>query len=162
MLGAASIPSDIKSGDRIGIIATAQSKFDHQCIGHTTDGDDCNNQPESGPALSSLLQVPQLNFNYGDSLWPLYSMYCKIAQEDDNKITECCQKDADGTLIFMSPYVNILSDCTHKQENTDGFVHYHCWCIAYGLYPGPQAKSTRYICLLLGKYLSTFCQHQFV
>jgi len=33
-------------------------------------------------------------------------MYCKIAQEDDNKITERCQKDTDGTLVFVSPRVN--------------------------------------------------------
>ena len=33
-------------------------------------------------------------------------MYCKVAQEDDNKITERCQKDTDGTLVFVSPRVN--------------------------------------------------------
>ena len=33
-------------------------------------------------------------------------MYCKVAQEDDNKITERCQKDTDGTLVFVSPRVD--------------------------------------------------------
>ena len=112
MPGAPSIPSDIESGDRIGIVTTARSKFDHQCVGCTTDGDDRNNQLQSEPASSPLLQVPQPNFNYGDSSWSLYSMYCKIAQEDDNKITERCQKDADGTLVFVSPHVNRSCDCT--------------------------------------------------
>ena len=51
-------------------------------------------------------QSPQENFDYGDSSWPLYSMYCKVAQEDDNKITERCQKDTDGTLVFVSLRVN--------------------------------------------------------
>ena len=33
-------------------------------------------------------------------------MYSKIADNDDNKMLENCQKDADGTLIFVSPYVS--------------------------------------------------------
>ena len=44
--------------------------------------------------------------DYGDSSWPLYSMYSKITDGDDNKMVEYCQKDADGTLIFVSPYVS--------------------------------------------------------
>ncbi|KAH9986342.1 hypothetical protein BJV74DRAFT_796830 [Russula compacta] len=39
-------------------------------------------------------------FDYGDSSWPLFSMYTQIAQEEDNKMAECYQKDADATLIF--------------------------------------------------------------
>ena len=33
-------------------------------------------------------------------------MYSKITADDDNKIVEICQKDADGTLIFVSSYVH--------------------------------------------------------
>ena len=33
-------------------------------------------------------------------------MYSKITDGDDNKMVEYCQKDADGTLIFVSPYVS--------------------------------------------------------
>ncbi len=29
-------------------------------------------------------------------------MYSKIAQEEDNKVAERCQKGADATLIFVS------------------------------------------------------------
>ena len=31
-------------------------------------------------------------------------MYSKIAGDEDNKMVERCQKDADGTLIFVSPH----------------------------------------------------------
>ena len=32
-------------------------------------------------------------------------MYVKMAEEEDNKMTERWQKDADGILIFVSPYI---------------------------------------------------------
>ena len=33
-------------------------------------------------------------------------MYFKIAEEEDNEVVERCQRDADGTLIFVSPHVS--------------------------------------------------------
>jgi len=56
--------------------------------------------------MSRPSQAPQEEFDYGDSSWPLYSTYCKIVQEDDNNITERCQKDTDGTLVFVRPHLN--------------------------------------------------------
>ena len=41
--------------------------------------------------------------DYGDSSWPLYSMYSKIAQQDDNRLAENCQRDTSGTMVFVSP-----------------------------------------------------------
>ncbi|KAH9978279.1 hypothetical protein BJV74DRAFT_141939 [Russula compacta] len=38
--------------------------------------------------------------NIGDSSWPIFSMYSKIAEEEDNKMTDRWTKDADGILIF--------------------------------------------------------------
>lgn len=46
--------------------------------------------------------------NYGDSSWPLYSMYSKIAQQDDNRLAERCQRDTNGTMVFVSPHVKLL------------------------------------------------------
>ena len=40
-----------------------------------------------------------------DSSWPLYAMYSKIAQEEDNNDAERRQKDADGILVFVSPHI---------------------------------------------------------
>src|SRR6266851_4807653 len=45
---------------------------------------------------------PQGESNFGDSSGPLFSLYSKIAEEDDNKMTDRRQKDADGILIFVS------------------------------------------------------------
>jgi hypothetical protein len=46
--------------------------------------------------------------DYGDSSWPLYSIYSKIAQQDDNRLVDRCQKDTNGTMVFVSPRVNLL------------------------------------------------------
>jgi hypothetical protein len=44
--------------------------------------------------------------DYGDSSMPLYFMYSKIAEEEDSKIVENCHREADGTLIFVSPQIS--------------------------------------------------------
>ena len=43
----------------------------------------------------------------GDSSGSLFTIYSKAAEEEDNKMVERWQKDADGILIFVSPLVNI-------------------------------------------------------
>ena len=47
-------------------------------------------------------QPPQLESNFGDSSEPLFSMYTKAAEDEDNKMVERWQRDADGILIFVS------------------------------------------------------------
>ena len=44
--------------------------------------------------------------DYSDSSWPLYSMYSNIAEDEDDKMAERCQKDKDGTLIFVSSHIS--------------------------------------------------------
>jgi hypothetical protein len=45
--------------------------------------------------------------NLGDSSGPLFSIYSKVAEEEDNKMVERWQKDADRIIIFVSPGVHI-------------------------------------------------------
>ena len=40
--------------------------------------------------------------NFGDSSGPLFSIYSKVAEEEDLKMVDRWQKDADGILIFVS------------------------------------------------------------
>jgi hypothetical protein len=44
----------------------------------------------------------QANMNFTDSSGPLFNMYIKMTEEEDNKLTHRWQKDADGILIFVS------------------------------------------------------------
>jgi hypothetical protein len=66
-----------------------------------TDGHRAN--PQSTPN-----QPPRGESNFGDSSGPLFSIYSKAAEEEDNKMVERWQKDADGILIFVSPWVDIF------------------------------------------------------
>ena len=45
--------------------------------------------------------------NFGDSSGPLFSIYSKAAEDEDTKMVERWQKDADGILIFVSPRVGM-------------------------------------------------------
>jgi hypothetical protein len=39
--------------------------------------------------------------NFGDSSWPFFAMYSNISDEEDNKLAERWQKDAEGIIIFV-------------------------------------------------------------
>ena len=61
---------------------------------------------QSQPIQISPLESYQREINYGDRSWPLYAMYSRVTQEDDNKMAERYQKAADGVLVFVSPHFN--------------------------------------------------------
>jgi hypothetical protein len=95
---------DIESGGRIGIVATSLP-FPCEIWSPTRVVNGHCNQLDSQSVTGQPSQAPQEASDYGDSSWSLYSIYCKIVQEDDNNITKCCQKDTDGTLIFVGPHL---------------------------------------------------------
>jgi hypothetical protein len=41
------------------------------------------------------------DLGHGDSSGPLFTMYSKLAVEEDNKMAERWQKDAEGIIIFV-------------------------------------------------------------
>ena len=43
--------------------------------------------------------------DFSDSSWPIFFMYSKVIEEEDNQIIEAAQKDGDGILIFGSPRI---------------------------------------------------------
>ena len=56
------------------------------------------------PLLAQFVTQPsQGESNFGDSSGPLFTMYSKIAEEEDNKMAERWQEDADGIIIFVHP-----------------------------------------------------------
>jgi hypothetical protein len=70
--------------------------------------DDRHEQPQAVTVQNQPLRPPQGESNFGDSSGPLFSLYSKITEEEDNKMTDRWQKDADGILIFVSGLVAIL------------------------------------------------------
>jgi len=74
----------------------------HFISSHTFIVNDHEDEPRSGGNHPSFGQP-----NFWDSSTPLFSMYSKIAEEEDNKMAERWRRDADVILIFVSPRVSI-------------------------------------------------------
>jgi hypothetical protein len=84
----------------IGYASSMHTEIDLEAIGPPSH--------QFQPTPDEPNQVPKsstTDTKHGDSSWPLYAMYSKIVQEEDNKIAELHQKSADGILIFVSPRV---------------------------------------------------------
>jgi hypothetical protein len=62
--------------------------------------------PPGQPAQNQPLQG-QANFSDGSD--PLFNMYVKMTEDEDNKMAHRWQKDADGILIFVSPYIELYA-----------------------------------------------------
>jgi hypothetical protein len=88
-------------------------------------------------------------------------MYREIAGEEDDKMAERWQKDADGILIFVSSHLT-FDITSHIKSNLDWFV-LCCNCsIGLGDRPRPQTKLTGYIRILSREYLSTSRRSQHI
>jgi hypothetical protein len=98
-----------------------------------TDGP--HDHPESTPN-----QRLQGESNFGDSSGPFFSIYSKAAEDEDNKMVERWQKDADGILIFVSSRVAIHISCRINRNALDWFVLCCGRCATCRNRPGPQAK----------------------
>jgi hypothetical protein len=85
--------------------------------------------------------------NFGDSSGPLFSLYSKIAEEEDNKMTDRWQKDADGILIFVSNRLAILIP-TYTNCTIDGSIFCCRCCATCSVRPRSQAKFTGYFRIL--------------
>ena len=87
---------DLERGRNQGALyfASVLSKFTDL---HKIDGG------QTRPAPNEESKEP----SFGDSSGPFFSIYSKAAEEEDNKMVERWQKDADGILIFVSSSVGI-------------------------------------------------------
>ena len=105
-----------------------------------------NQQPQPSEGASSG--------SFGDSSGPLFSIYSKAAEEEDNKMVERWQRDADGILIFVSPRIDIRLSL-HMSWNT---VDRSIFCISRSIAccdsPGLEAKQSGYLLILPWEHLS--------
>jgi hypothetical protein len=105
-------------------------------------------------ALNYPSQPPQGESNFGDSSGPLFSIYSKIAEKEDNQMTDRWQKDADGILIFVSLCLAIFIIMHINWNTVDWFILCRSCRITRCVRPGPQAEFTKYIHILSSEYLS--------
>jgi hypothetical protein len=64
-------------------------------------------QTLGGPSIlqSAQNQTSQGESGIADSSDPLFSMYNKMAEEEDKKMAKSWKADADGILVFVSPNI---------------------------------------------------------
>jgi hypothetical protein len=97
-------------------------------------------------------QPSQEESNFWDSSGPLFNIYSKAAEEEDKKMVERWQKDADGILIFVSPRVDIRLFLHINWDTIDRSI----LCLSRWppccYHPGPEAKQSGYLRILS-------CQH---
>jgi hypothetical protein len=73
------------------------------------DGHLDQHQSTPNQSLQSSLDESDIEYEepiFRDSSWPLYSMYSNIAEDEITKMVERCQRETDGTLVFVSSHVN--------------------------------------------------------
>jgi hypothetical protein len=92
--------------------------------------------------------------NFGDSSGPLFSIYSKAAEDEDNKMVERWQKDADGILIFVSPRVGIHLSLHINWSTIDWSVLCRSRYAPFRDRPGPEAKQSGYLLILSWEHLS--------
>jgi hypothetical protein len=80
-------------------------------------------------------------------------MYSKASEEEDNKMAESWQKDADGILIFVSPHVGFRISLCVKQELVDRFILSLRRCLPFRDHPRPEAKQSGYLSVLSWEHL---------
>ena len=89
--------------------------------------------------VTTLNQPLQGESNFGDSSGPLFSIYSKAAEGEDNKMVERWQKDADGILIFVSLRVNIRPSLHINWNTIDRSILCRSRCTPYRNSPGSEA-----------------------
>ena len=109
-------------------------------------------QPEVAQAQS--LQPRQEEPHFCDNSWPLYSMYSKFAQEEDGKVTERCQRNADGMLVFVSPHEYFRVAAYTNLRNIGRSILSDRRHINYPHFPRSETKSAGCLCVLSREYLS--------
>jgi hypothetical protein len=111
-----------------------------------TDGH--RDSPQSAPN-----QPLQGESNFGDSSGKLFSIYSNVAEDEDNKMVERWQKDADGILIFVSTCVVIYDLLCINWNTIDRFI-LCCRCRTPSCdRPGPEAEQSGYLCILSWEHL---------
>jgi hypothetical protein len=137
--------ADVEKGTSSGMYAAARpcdlapTNFTHQEDGHL-------DQPLS-----------QEGCRFGNSSGPLFSMYSKIVEKDDNALAERWQKDADGIIIFVSAQVRFYAIACINRKSIGGFILCSYLHIPLNIDSGPESQLTRYFRFLPQEYLPISC-----
>jgi hypothetical protein len=101
-------------------------------------------------------QQSQGESNFGDGSGPFFSTYSKAADDEDSKMVERWQKDADRILIFVSPGVSIHSisfPLLLNRKTIDWSILCRSRCAPFRNRPGSEAKQSGHIGVLSWEHL---------
>jgi hypothetical protein len=71
----------------------------------------------SSPSTSTSSLCTGGTCSFSDGSGALFNMYTKMSEEEDNKMVDRWQKDADGILIFVSCHFILTPLCSTQPEN---------------------------------------------
>ena len=89
---------------------------------------------------------------FADGSGPLFSMYLKLAGEEDKKMTENWKGDADGILIFVGRHSTCHASTRVYLEAKDWFILCRRRGIRRSIRSGPQAKFPGHFSVLPRKH----------
>ena len=104
--------------------------------------------------MTTSNQPSQGESNFGDSSGPLFSIYSKAAEDEDNKMVDRWQKDADGILFFVSPCFAIRPSLHINWNTADRSILRRSCCSPCCDSPGLEAEQPGYLRILPGQHLS--------
>ena len=111
----------------------------------------CPGHPSQSGQYNPLQEVS----GFADESGPVFSMYLKLAGEEDKKMTENWKGDADGILIFVSRHSTCRASTRVYPEAEDWFILCRRRSIRRSIRPGPQAKFPGHFSILPRKHLSS-------
>ena len=112
----------------------------------------CSVGVHPGWTCSASNQPSHAGSNFGDGSEPLFSIYSKTAEKEDNKLVERWQRDAQGILIFVS--LRVAFRGIALMECSGCFVLYRRRNIGHHIGPGPQTTLTGRLRILSPEHIS--------
>ena len=82
--------------------------------------------------------------NFADGSWRIFSMYLERAKEEDEKIAESWQADANGILVFVRPSPDTVL-CINSSFILDWFILRFCRIFDLGVNSGHSAEPTGHL-----------------
>ena len=105
--------------------------------------DDQYDPPQSAKNRASQ---PEGQSDFVDGSGPIFSMYLKMAEKEDEKMVESWKADADGILVFVRRYLPVsYFQLTHR---SDWFILCCCRHLAFGDDTGSATEPAGHVQLL--------------
>ena len=108
------------------------------------------------PPRSAPNEESQADSGFVDSSGPIFSMYMEMAEEEDKKLAESWQADADGILIFVRLYFLVPCLTPAHSSILDWFILCRRRIVYIGVDSGPSTEPTRHIQLLPREFISGY------